>query len=138
MNPTVITTGPGVIIATATASRNCCSLSQPYSFTTPPYKKGTMASPLPKTKAPAFVKNQAISQSLDSVITGCNCVNRTGNIPFALVPNHFGGAFTNHTTMPARRMIQSTSSSVIKVVMANTINIIHSNLSLPMLLVVSL
>ena len=29
MNATVITTGPGVIIATATASRNCRSFSQP-------------------------------------------------------------------------------------------------------------
>src|SRR5688572_9597220 len=56
MNPTVITTGPGVIIATATASTNWRSLSQPYSFTTPPYRNGTMASPLPKTNAPAFVK----------------------------------------------------------------------------------
>src|SRR3954468_19782079 len=63
MKPTVITTGPGVIIATATASTNCWSFSQPYSFTTPPYKNGTIAKPLPKTNAPAFVKKYAICHS---------------------------------------------------------------------------
>src|SRR6267143_1430735 len=57
---TVITTGPGVIIATATASRNCRSSSQWKSFTTPPCRKGTMASPLPNTTEPAIVKNQRI------------------------------------------------------------------------------
>ena len=35
MNPTTITTGPGVIMATAMASRNCGSVSQPRSVTTP-------------------------------------------------------------------------------------------------------
>src|SRR5262245_3792711 len=38
MNATVITTGPGVMSATATASRNCWSSSQPNSLTTPPYR----------------------------------------------------------------------------------------------------
>ena len=56
MNATVMTTGPGVIMATATASRNCRSLSQWNSFTTPPWRNGTMARPLPKTKAPASAK----------------------------------------------------------------------------------
>ncbi len=56
MNATVITTGPGVIIAMATASRNCRSVSQWNRFTTPPCRKGTMASPLPNTKEPASVK----------------------------------------------------------------------------------
>src|SRR6266850_5826216 len=51
MNATVITTGPGVIIATATASRNWCSFSQPNCWTTPWCKNGMMASPLPKTDA---------------------------------------------------------------------------------------
>jgi hypothetical protein len=36
MNPDVMTTGPGVIIATATASRNCRSSSQWKPWTTPP------------------------------------------------------------------------------------------------------
>src|SRR2546428_13162854 len=66
MNATVMTTGPGVIIATATASRNCRSLSQWKSSTTPPCRKGTIASPLPKTNAPASVKYQAIRQSSPS------------------------------------------------------------------------
>src|SRR5438128_3293838 len=55
MNATVITTGPGVIIETATASMNCRSVSQWNWRTTPPYRNGTIASPLPNTKrlAPA-------------------------------------------------------------------------------------
>jgi hypothetical protein len=53
MKPVVMTTGPGVIIATATASTNCRSLSQLCSVTTPLYRKGTIARPLPKTKLPA-------------------------------------------------------------------------------------
>ena len=56
MKTTVITTGPGVIIATATASMNCCSLSQPNCWTTPWWRNGTIASPLPNTNAPALVK----------------------------------------------------------------------------------
>jgi hypothetical protein len=36
MKATVMTIGPGVSMATATASRNCLSVSQPYSRTTPP------------------------------------------------------------------------------------------------------
>ena len=64
MNATVITTGPGVIIATATASRNCRSVSQWNSFTTPPCRKGTIARPLPNTNAPASAKYQAICQSV--------------------------------------------------------------------------
>ena len=64
MNATVITTGPGVIIATATASRNWRSLSQWNSPTTPPCRNGTIARPLPKTKAPASAKYQPIRQSV--------------------------------------------------------------------------
>ena len=56
MKATVMTTGPGVIIATATASRNWRSLSQWNWFTTPPCRNGTIASPLPNTKAPASAK----------------------------------------------------------------------------------
>ncbi len=36
MKATVITIGPGVSMATATASTNCLSVSHPYSWTTPP------------------------------------------------------------------------------------------------------
>src|ERR1044071_3079442 len=62
MNATVMTTGPGVIIATATASRNWCSFSQPNCCTTPCCKNGTIARPPPNTKAPALVKNKRICQ----------------------------------------------------------------------------
>src|SRR4051812_5916938 len=140
IKPTVITTGPGVIIATATASTNCCSLNHWYSFTTPPYKKGTMARPLPNTKAPALVKNQAICPSLAEVETvavgTCNSKGHTKAPAFAFV--NLGGLFTNHTTTPDPRINQIFSSSVRKVVTASTAKIPQSNTSLPMLFVVSL
>src|SRR5206468_2958261 len=63
MNATVITTGPGVIIETATASRNCRSVSQWNCSTTPPCRNGTMASPLPNTKSPAAAKYANTYQS---------------------------------------------------------------------------
>src|SRR6266699_5770899 len=63
MNATVITTGPGVIIETATASRNCRSVSQWNCSTTPPWRKGTIASPLPNTNSPAAAKYANTSQS---------------------------------------------------------------------------
>src|ERR1051326_5932369 len=63
MKATVITTAPGVIMATATASVNCCSDNQWKSWTTPWYRNGTTASPLPKTNAPAFVKNSRMSSN---------------------------------------------------------------------------
>src|SRR6266496_4376332 len=63
MNATVITTGPGVIIETATASRNCRSVSQWNCSTTPPCRNGTMASPLPNTNSPAAAKYQNTFQS---------------------------------------------------------------------------
>jgi hypothetical protein len=45
-----------VIIDTATASMNCRSVSQWNCCTTPPYRNGTIASPLPKTNSPAPAK----------------------------------------------------------------------------------
>src|SRR5882724_4897513 len=63
MNATVITTGPGVIIETATASMNCRSVSQWNWWTTPPYRNGTIASPLPNTKRLAPAKYVRIFQS---------------------------------------------------------------------------
>ena len=60
MKATVMTTGPGVIIATATASKNWCSFSQPNCCTTPCCKNGMIARPLPNTNAPALVKNNRI------------------------------------------------------------------------------
>src|SRR5687767_15620826 len=64
MNATVMTTGPGVIIATATASRNWRSFNQPCVCTNSPYKKGTIARPLPNTNAPALANTQKM---LDAV-----------------------------------------------------------------------
>src|SRR5713226_4129023 len=58
MKTAVITTGPGVIRPTATASRNCRSVSQWLSRTTPCLRNGTIARPLPKMKAPAFRKKR--------------------------------------------------------------------------------
>src|SRR6266581_1875060 len=63
MAATVITTGPGVIIETATASRNCRSVSQRNCSTTPPWRNGTMARPLPNTKSPAAAKYANTFQS---------------------------------------------------------------------------
>src|SRR5213080_4226672 len=59
MNATVITTGPGVIIDTATASMNCRSVSQWNCRTTPLYRNGTIASPLPNTRI-AFLAGESI------------------------------------------------------------------------------
>src|SRR5512135_261036 len=69
MNATVITTGPGVIIETATASRNCRSVSHRNCSTTPPWRKGTIASPLPNTNSPAAAKYQNTFQSTPTVAT---------------------------------------------------------------------
>src|SRR6266576_563614 len=63
MNATVITTGPGVIIDTATASINWRSVSQWNCSTTPPCRNGTIASPLPKTNNPAAAKYQNTFQT---------------------------------------------------------------------------
>src|SRR5437867_7012998 len=63
MNATVITTGPGVIIETATASRNCRSVSQWNCSTTPPCRSGTIASQLPNTKSPEAAKYANTFQS---------------------------------------------------------------------------
>src|SRR2546430_12376987 len=63
MNATVMTTGPGVIIETATASMNCRSVSQWNWRTTPPYRNGTIASPLPNTNRLAPAKYVRIFQS---------------------------------------------------------------------------
>src|SRR6266705_5699607 len=77
MKATVITTGPGVIIATATASRNWRSFSQWKWSTTPPRRKGTIASPLPNTKTPASPKYAVIRSRVGHDAT-----------PWAPVSNH--------------------------------------------------
>src|SRR5438034_1034948 len=63
MSATVITTGPGLIIDTATASVNCRSVGQWNCCTTPPYRNGTIASPLPNTNRLAPAKYARIFHS---------------------------------------------------------------------------
>src|SRR3954464_7420876 len=114
MNATVITTGPGVIMATATASRNCWSLSQWNWLTTPPCRNGTIASPLPKTNAPASAKYQAIVHRVLSDATPPSPDNHqggNGSASATLRPS-FGGALTSSASTPLPRKIHITSDSV--------------------------
>src|SRR2546421_12044342 len=106
MKPDVITTGPGVIMATATASTNWRSVSQWCPCTTPPYKKGMMASPLPKTKAPAAVKKVKSAHSVPpETPTAVNTAARgtgeklaTPDFPLLQdFQNDLGGALTSQT-----------------------------------------
>src|SRR5215813_2668986 len=78
MKATVMTTGPGVIIATATASRNCRSVSQWYLSTTPPCRNGTMASPLPNTNNAALAKYARIVTNEVAVAEPAAVGRRTG------------------------------------------------------------
>src|SRR5438105_1973254 len=64
-NVAVMTTGPGLIIPMATATRNSRSLSHPVCWTRPFSRKGTITSPLPKVSEPAFRKNV---NSLPSIV----------------------------------------------------------------------
>src|SRR5215467_1210787 len=118
MKPTVMTTGPGVIIATATASTNCRSLSHRWSWTTPPYRNGTMASPLPNTNAPAFAKkapswprsdqsNEVATAQVDD-----QWGLRAARPDTAFRPNQrFGGARTSHASNPPPRNSHTLSDS---------------------------
>src|SRR6266581_6334592 len=56
----MITTGPGLIRPIATASTNCCSVSQWWSCTSPWCKNGTMARPEPNVNALALAKKRPI------------------------------------------------------------------------------
>src|SRR5919202_147082 len=141
MKPTVMTTGPGVIIATATASRNCCSFSQPYSFTTPLYKNGTIASPLPNTKAPAFAKNKPSAVSFVDVVVILTCASKPvmgSEIPLVVRVRGLTPTFTNQTSTPAHRNTQIFSSSVQMVKPADRAKMAHSNRSCPNDLLASL
>ncbi len=131
MNATVMTTGPGVIIATATASRNCRSVSQPNSFTTPPCRKGTIASPLPKTNAPASVKYQAIFQSTEPSAGPCNPVRRSGQGNTAAVTLPAGGRAAIAPRTPATRNTPTISVSVIAVTSAEAPKNTHRSFAFP-------
>jgi hypothetical protein len=134
MNPTVMTTGPGVIIATATASRNWRSFSHPNSRTTPPWRNGTIARPLPNTKAPASVKYQPIRQSVSGVAGAARPVIRTGGS--AIAPStgerpRSSGERTRTASSPAPRKTHRTSDSVQAVTIAAIENSPHSRMSRP-------
>src|SRR5215213_7270706 len=134
-----MTTGPGVIMATATASRNCCSFSHWYSFTTPPYKKGTMASPLPKTNAPAFKKNHQICASLLFMYILTDACSSTGKKSFVLICFlNEGGDLYSQTMIPPASISQRISFSATNVVIANNKAMIQSTRSLPRLFLDSL
>src|SRR4051794_8258046 len=125
MNPTVMTTGPGVIIATATASTNCRSVSQWWSLTTPPYRNGTMASPLPKTNAPASPKKTAICTSTGqstAATTGATAGSWAAKAAATGPPFEIplGLALTNQVNIPAARNTQANSDSVMIVTAAAT------------------
>src|SRR5689334_18793541 len=134
MNATVITTGPGVIIATATASRNCCSVNQCSSFTTPPCKKGTIARPEPKTNAPAAAKNQNTCDKTLVEAGPCSPVmSQTGTAPNAVA---LPSLDERHATMtiPESRNSHTISDSVQAVTMALMANTIQSARSWPSVL----
>src|SRR3954451_3530754 len=133
MNATVITTGPGVIIATATASRNCCSVSQWKPLTTPPWRNGTMARPLPKTNAPASAKYQPRVHRVAAEAGPANPEidqSERGSIPSApLAFTHLGGAFAHMASTPLARNSQMISDSVQAVTIVLTENSAQSKRS---------
>src|SRR6266498_2388362 len=105
-------------MATATASINSCSVSHVYSVTTPLWRKGTIAKPLPNTNAPAFVKNHAILPSMPD--SNCQKPIPNNNIEFTadgfLIC--FGGALRNMYNNPATTNNKTSSCSVITVITA--------------------
>ncbi len=130
MKATVITTGPGVIIAIAIASRNCRSFSQPSSSTTPPWRKGTIASPLPKTNAPAPVKNHAIFASTGQSARPYSPLVSQGATAIAAAVEE-PRARAAITTAPAPRKSATSSRPVKPVTAASTANTAQSSLSFP-------
>src|SRR5206468_5567648 len=142
MNATVITTGPGVIMATATASRNCRSLSQWKCSTTPPRRKGTIASPLPNTKTPASPKYPAIRRTAGHDATPWTPANIHDGVASEntddLASLHPGGVRTNQTSTPLKATTQTTSFSVQAVRIAFTPSTTHRSQSRPTDLPISL
>src|SRR5690606_25573230 len=96
---------------------------QPYSLTTPPYRNGTMANPLPNTNAPALVKKIAIcvSSSLKLAFAPGTAAIRNGGAILATVVAGSalrGHVRTAHTITPAPRNNQILSDSVMIVTAA--------------------
>src|SRR4029453_7431424 len=133
MNATGITTGPGGTIATATASRNWRSVSQPNSVTTPPWRKGTIARPLPKTKAPALAKNQPMVQSVCGAAGPPRPVvsQAQGSTAGATAAARDRKPRARHERPPAATKSQTSSDSVQAVTRALAPKSAHSNGSRP-------
>src|SRR2546427_10828411 len=138
MNATVMTTGPGVIIATATASRNWRSFSQWKPSTTPPCRNGTIASPLPKTNAPASVKYQAMRQSSPSPGPRMPEMSQGGMSSADAVPADGRPALASSAAKPQPKKIQMISFSVQPVTTALIANSAMSTGSRPTVARVSL
>jgi hypothetical protein len=137
MNATVMTTGPGVIIATATASRNWRSVSHRSSFTTAPCRKGTMASPLPKMNAPASANSHAMRPRLPSGAGPCSPVTSQGHGATTSVAPARRGLLATSATTPQRTKSQTSSDSVHAVTRALARKSTHRSQSLPSVLFVS-
>src|SRR5438552_1172207 len=104
MNAAVITTGPGVIIATATESTNWRSVSQWNFATTQKYKIRTIAN------------------TLQTTTTNMDEVARHGIR---------GGALTNIAITPHSKKSHTISDLVQAVVIASAVKIAHRSQSLP-------
>src|SRR6266851_2800563 len=126
----MISPGPVLIIATATASRNCRSSSQWKSLTTPPCRKGTIARPLPNTTAPAPVKNQRIFNRTGMVAgpsrpASSHCVGKIARVE---APRQ-NGVRTSMATTPESRKTHTISLSVQPVTSALMAKIAHRSQS---------
>lgn len=117
MNAAVMTTGPGVMSPIATASRNSPLVSQWCCVTTPSLRKGTIARPLPKMKAPAFRKNSPSATSVPAAAVPISTLNGTPTIAAApsLAPprlRKFGGASRTIMSRPAATKSTAISAPV--------------------------
>jgi hypothetical protein len=106
---------------------NCCSVSHLYSVTTPLCKKETIANPLPKTNAPAFVKNHAILTKVPEVKLQKPVPNNRMEFTTEGFLTHFGGAFKNMYKRPAATNNKTSSVCVIIVITNATMKNTQSN-----------
>src|SRR5207245_9824352 len=104
-------------------STNWRSVSQWCPCTTPPYKNGTIARPLPKTNIPALAKYRKISHN--RLFAGNTAVTR--NKPAALPTRaRTGNDLTSIATTPTSNHNQMISREVHAVETASTPKITHS------------
>src|SRR2546425_8166796 len=136
MNVAVMTTGPGVIRPIATASRNCPSVSQWWSWTTPWRRNGTMARPLPKMNAPALKKNQPNASSVPPPAPNRRPLPATGPRPSTAGTaggrgrrSQRGGASRTIMSRPAAMNSTAISAPVTAVTTPSTALMVHSRQS---------